>query len=368
MPNGTIDCSRDYITAIHQDCQQLWPTLCTARSDATELRQLLTAQLKPYTSGDVDLVVFGSLARQEWTIGSDVDWTLLVDGQADSRHRVAAINVDRTLAEINFKGRPLPRPGAEGTFGSLAFSHDLVHHIGGQADTNRNTTQRILLLLEGTALRENSDEITGPCERITLQVLQRYLASDSNFHSEADNSSRIPRFLLNDIVRFWRTMCVDFAYKDWEQAGRKWALRNVKLRTSRKLLFVSGLFMVFSCFHNNELQRDGSTQADYQLRLLSHLISFVRSTPLDIIAWTLNETGATPLCVKLFDCYEAYLSRINDPNFREHLSTLDENNVYGNARFLECRDISHDLQDILEQLCFDRGTELGTFIAEYGVF
>ncbi|HMG69176.1 MAG TPA: nucleotidyltransferase domain-containing protein [Chitinophagaceae bacterium] len=31
-------------------------------------------------SSDVDLVVFGSIARNECTIGSDVDWTLLIDG------------------------------------------------------------------------------------------------------------------------------------------------------------------------------------------------------------------------------------------------------------------------------------------------
>ena len=40
----------------------------------------------------------------------------------------------------------------------MAFSHEIVHHIGGQADTNRNTTQRILLLLEATALREPRDD------------------------------------------------------------------------------------------------------------------------------------------------------------------------------------------------------------------
>jgi hypothetical protein len=42
--------------------------------------------------------------------------------------------------------------GREGLFGSMAFSHDLVHQIGGEDDTNRNTTRRILLLLESKVI------------------------------------------------------------------------------------------------------------------------------------------------------------------------------------------------------------------------
>src|SRR5437016_8625696 len=35
---------------------------------------------------DTSVVVFGSLARDEYTSGSDADWTLLIDGEADSDH------------------------------------------------------------------------------------------------------------------------------------------------------------------------------------------------------------------------------------------------------------------------------------------
>jgi hypothetical protein len=42
-------------------------------------------------------------------------------------------------------------------------------------------------------------------------------------------------FSLNDIVRFWRTMAVDFASKQRDRAGEEWGLRNAKLRMSRKL-------------------------------------------------------------------------------------------------------------------------------------
>ena len=63
-------------------------------------------------------------------------------------------------------------------------------------------------------------------------------------------------FLLNDIVRFWRTMAVDFASKQKEIALEEgWGLRNAKLRMSRKLIFASGLLVCFGCNLDSQLQK-----------------------------------------------------------------------------------------------------------------
>jgi predicted nucleotidyltransferase len=114
-----------------------------------ELDDLLSSRIGRYSSQDTSLVVFGSLARGEWTSGSDLDWTYLIDGQANSDHLIIAQEIQRVLNEHRGKFRP---PGQTGTFGNMAFSHDIIHQIGGQHDTNRNTTQRILLLLESGAI------------------------------------------------------------------------------------------------------------------------------------------------------------------------------------------------------------------------
>ncbi|WP_298862921.1 nucleotidyltransferase domain-containing protein [uncultured Gimesia sp.] len=367
MPDNTIIPSKDYIDQLDKNSVGRWKNIITARRDAIEAQLFLFEKLRKFPSEDVDIVVFGSLARQEWTTGSDVDWTLLIDGQANIDHRSNAREIGLTLDELEFKGKRLNPPGGEGIFGNMAFSHEIVHHIGGQDDTNRNMTQRILLLLEATSLRGLEAGGDGPCERTVRQILYRYLKGDSNFHPQANEESRIPRFLLNDIVRFWRTMCVDFAYKDWEQAGRKWALRNIKLRTSRKLLFVAGMLTVFSCFKNESLNHDVAPEG-YILKLQEHLLNYVHSTPLNIIVWTLQNMGRDEDCLKILDIYEKFLATMNDESLRQHLEELNQETVYQDEIFLACREISHQLQIVLQNICFKEESPLREFTCEYGVF
>lgn len=363
MPDGVIDPCISYVATLDHAANLRWPTILKAQKDTQNVQRHLREMLREFTSDDADIVVFGSLARNEWTSGSDVDWSLLIDGQANTEHRHTARSIERRIKEYGYKG-----PGSEGTFGNLCFSHDIIHRIGGQSDSNRNTTQRILLLLESAALREHKNQFSGPCERTVRQILSRYLVSDSNFHCKSDEESRVPRFLLNDIVRYWRTMCVDFAYKDWEQGGEKWALRNIKLRMSRKLMFISGLFMVFSCFQNQTLGRPADAKSDYFLMLQEHLLKFVHSTPLNIVVWTLEQLNMRAECGSLLDSYEAFLNQIDDANLRRHLETLREDTVYQDSRFLECRNTSIELQTTLDRICFQNDSEMRDFICKYGVF
>jgi hypothetical protein len=157
--------------------------------------------------------VFGSLARGEWTSGSDLDWTYLIDGGANSDHLLIAQKIGKLLEENKAKFRP---PSLTGTFGNMAFSHDVIHQIGGQNDTTKNTTQRILLLLESCAIGKRTDAY----ERVIRGVINRYLDEDNHPLTPDSKSYRVPRFLLNDIVRFWRTMAVDFASKQRDRAGK----------------------------------------------------------------------------------------------------------------------------------------------------
>jgi hypothetical protein len=89
-------------------------------------------------------------ARAECTSQSDTDWVILVDGQVDEQHFRTYQNARKALIEAGEI-----QPGTSGVFGGLAFSHDIVHRIGGEDDTNRNPTLRMLLLLESVSIGDD---------------------------------------------------------------------------------------------------------------------------------------------------------------------------------------------------------------------
>src|ERR1039457_1162058 len=98
-------------------------TRAASKATMEKLDALLTAKIGKYASEDTSVVVFGSLARGEWTSGSDLDWTYLIDGQANSDHLRIVQAIQNVLKEDpRFKA-----PGATETFGNMTFSHDLIH-------------------------------------------------------------------------------------------------------------------------------------------------------------------------------------------------------------------------------------------------
>ena len=158
----------DPINLLQSVVGEEWPAIRHARARAFKTSQKLDKAVKGLSSTDASIVVFGSLARKEWTSKSDVDWTLLIDGQADPEHLEVAQKVAARLSDANF-----PPPGATGIFGNMTFSHDLVQKIGGREDTNENTTRRVLLLQESAPFGK-----PDAYERAVRLILSRYLKED----------------------------------------------------------------------------------------------------------------------------------------------------------------------------------------------
>ncbi|HSY91660.1 MAG TPA: nucleotidyltransferase domain-containing protein [Candidatus Binatus sp.] len=329
-----------------------------------ELDRLLSAEIGRYASEDTSLVVFGSLARGEWTSGSDLDWTYLIDGEANSDHLVIVQKIQRLLEQKKNKKKFRP-PGPTGTFGNLAFSHDIIHQIGGQHDTNKNTTWRILLLLESRAIGKNTEAY----ERVIRGVIGRYLAEDNHQLTHDLQKYRVPRFLLNDIVRFWRTMAVDFASKQRDRGGEGWGLRNAKLRMSRKLIFASGMLVCFGAHLDPALQKKISTDNnELKFHLLQHIRDNVKLTPLEILAKSIGPYSIpNAISKELFDSYTKFLKVLDDKDDRKALENLRSEDSRTDPTFKRIRGISESFEHALDYIFFEN-PQIAALTRKYGVF
>lgn len=303
------------------------------------------------------LVVFGSLARGEYTADSDLDWTVIIDGLADSGHLKIVQSLRPELKKAEFKV-----PGPTEVFGGLVFSHELIHAIGGDEDTNKNMTRRLLLLLESAPIDVSASKLVH--SRIINGILNRYVEEDANFIAANQHKNKIPRFLLNDVVRFWRTMAVDYANKYRVRGREKWALRNIKLRMSRKLLFVSGFFMCISWALQNP---DPADEPLITQRLVSHLRDWTQRPPLESLA-TIVETYGPSLASDIFDAYDSFLALLNNKEHRTLLENLTPDEAYENPIFLEARDEAYRFDEALTKLMFDTDERITALVKKYGVF
>jgi hypothetical protein len=297
--------------------------LAKQRTQTTLLR--LSGAIKDMPDADTSVIVHGSLGRSECTQGSDLDWTFIVDSQADAEDQNTFIEIKDALnSELVLK-----QPGREGTFGTLAFSQPIVHFIGGEEDSNSNTTRRVLLLLEAQPIGERREAF----DRVRKNILKRYIDEDKGLlgTNPEDASIRwVPLFLLNDFARYWRTMTVDFAYKQFDRGNEGYALRSIKLGISRKLLFASGLLACFWC--DPKISKN-ENQVPSKLSLIDCLDQFLMLTPLDRLALFFKTQMKSNLeaqktdflretAKKLFDAYDTFLGLLNDPDKRDRLKKL----------------------------------------------
>ena len=198
----------------------------------------------------------------------------------------------------------------------------------------------------------------------------RYLEDDISFLSPKGKKYKIPRFLLNDIVRYWRTMAVDYAHKRYERAGRGWALRNIKLRMSRKLIFVSGLLTCFSCYLNPSSGIEGvfAGNLDSISTLVDHLVKYVGMSPLEVLAESLSKYALEDTAKQIMNAYNSFLSKLADSDLRNHLEELDISKSDTDKVFNELCDVSREFQNGLTSFFFNDNEQLAELTRKYGVF
>ncbi len=284
---------------------------------------------------DAAVILLGSWGRREVTSGSDDDAIVLFCGAPRDDTRPAPGEVAAVLGG--------PAPGPEGLFGATAWLSDLIDNIGLDLDTNTNLTRRMLFLLESVPVAGDHAHAAA-----RTALLATYLAAH-------ERDYRPPRFLLNDLVRYWRTIAVDFEGKHRARAGEGWGLRHAKLRFSRKVLFAGGLLPVLEC------------HALPAAEMPAFLASRLAEPPLDrlaaaFLAHGMADAGARALCA-----YSAFLEMLDDPEQRTALAALSEEAAQASPLFARVREHGDELQAALLALLFE-DRELELLVRDYLIF
>jgi predicted nucleotidyltransferase len=351
-------------------CQ--WKNIEEARLKSETTLQQLSKIIEGMPGADTSVIVHGSLARKECTLGSDLDWTLLVDGEANAGVQKTFIEIKKALInESLFKELGLKPPGEEGTFGALAFSQPIVLFIGGEEDSNSNTTRRVLLLLEALPVGERRVAF----DRVRKNILKRYIDEDRRLlqkRQDDENRRWVPLFLLNDFARYWRTMAVDFAYKQFDRGNEGYALRNIKLGLSRKLLFASGLL---ACFWCDPIISKNENQEPSKQSLINCLDTFLSLTPLERIALfftTYLNTSESKLlretAKELFCSYDEFLGLLNDSDKRTRLKELRQEEEETDAVFKEAWKTRRCFRIAIQNLFLGDDSPLHEHSIERGIF
>ena len=335
-----------------------WSHIRTAKDRTIDLHARLAQGIGDGIDADASVVVFGSAGRYEVTDGSDTDWTYLVDGQAKMTYQAEALRVAEVVRSVSHE------PGREGVFGSLTFGNDLVQYVGGHEDTNANLTQRILLLLESKPVRG-----TEVYSRVVRVILERYLTSDYGW-VHGTNPYGVPRFMHNDIARFWRTVAVDFAYKQWTRPPEGWALRSAKLRFSRKVTYAAGLLYCFSLARQDAGPPAARREPPDKFEAILRLTTLTLQTPLDILATAyLSSPELLSSAAKVFDSYDAFLGILNDAEERKRLKGLPPDDTPNDRTFQRVRELGHRFQQGLDELFLPEApTHVSRLTKAFGLF
>ncbi len=300
------------------------------------VRTLLKLQDKVFDSfkaaefnNDVCLAAVGSYGRLEASSSSDLDYLLIYKGEENESYKYKSLD-DKISQILDEEGTKKPS-GIGKTFVSPASLTQLTTNIGGNKDKTQHLTWRVLMLTESKCLYNPT---------LYKQILSRIF---EHYTKTSREKRGYPRALINELIRYYRTVAVDYLYKV-EEINKPWALRNFKLRHSRKFWFFTNMVLILHTFRGLP---DTFSDDCYD-----HLFDEIRLSPIEKLAIVLLENDKKDLIMP-FTLYNEFLGIINDSNIREEMSEIDYVSRYENHTFLELRQKSERFHETLLEL-FDK--------------
>lgn len=281
--------------------------LARRRSDTQSRIERLRHELavaEELVRGKACVYATGSFGRREAGEHSDLD--LFIVGKTDdvSGASTAERKLLRPLDEICVKAdliyatRALGIPDFDGDGRYLAHYsvRQLTKTLGTPEDDVTNTfTARLLLLLESFPLLDAA---------VYREVMDDVIAAYWRDY-EDHKTNFMPAFLANDILRMWRTFCVNYearTQREPESKKAKGKIKNYKLKHSRLLTCYSALLCFLAVYN-----RVGSVSPEDAKEAI-----FL--SPTQRLEWLLGRedlAAAHDPLSKLSDQYERFLEKTN---------------------------------------------------------
>lgn len=313
------------------------------RSDSAARLKSLDPDLKEAARLAKDkacVYVTGSFARGDASNHSDLDLFIVGRASEDPNKKRLLTSLDETCVKAELiqmtRRRGFPEFSGDGAYLSHYTVRDLVSSLGTPEDDSQNTfTARLLLLLESRPLIEPD---------VYRQAIEETIASYWR-DFEGHENRFIPAFLCNDILRIWRTFCVNYEARtrntpDKEKAKRQ--LKKHKLKHSRLLTCYSAILYLMDVYNET------STVT------LSNVSAMVSLSPTLRIEYLLTRNSARTchgMLAGLIERYEQFLSdtdapesdlveKIQEKEFRSKLFQSEDE--FGKLMFSTLRELGKD--------------------------
>jgi hypothetical protein len=261
-----------------------------------EIKAALKAENLPSTI--VTLAVAGSLGRMEVAADvSDCDLIVVLSDAALKSKNKANATYERVWDVL--KPLHLEPPKPTGIFSRPTSIKQLCDkkNIGAADEDMRSFAKRLLLLLE-TQPVYRPEGYQALVDAVVKSYAEEYVAQDSRKEWSS---------LINDLIRYFRTLCVNYQWDfENEHGNGKWPLRNIKLRHSRLIMYGGLLMLLGECSRERQ---DKVTWLEKRLYL----------TPLERIALVYSANQDTNF-FRLAGFYDTFLGMLSKPDVRNELN------------------------------------------------
>lgn len=269
----------------------------------------------------------GSFGRLEASEGSDIDAFIACDGNTHERaiSRLTEIKIKADLI-TGTERLGFPEFDGDGDYLRLFPFRKILDSIGSRDDDYENTfTARLLLLLEGRALigERSFDDLK---RQIINAYWKDYVGNEEEF---------VPAFFANDVLRLWRTFCVNYEARtsgDTPVKRAKRRAKNFKLRHTRILTCFSALALLLA----SEARKEKVDQ--------EKMLQICSLTPVERIK------SLRPISEAKIEAVLNLYERSLEWTSRENFNSLFENDEFNVARRMESREFSESFFDMLMEL------------------